>query len=114
MRLENDWLDKQGTDGMIDPTTTTNPFKGLSIANNSAVSASNYAYIDTTSMGINYWSTYPSYWYSCYPAKISMTLSEIEHVRRLCRKDKRLGAIMNRMAPHIEVTIDFPEGDKKE
>ena len=51
--------------------------------------------------------TYPWGYYTPH-AKITLTLSEVEHLRKCAKKDAKLKAALQKIAPHIEVVIDFP------
>lgn len=42
-----------------------------------------------------------------YEPKIRMTLTEIEHIRKLCKSDQRLKATMQKLTPYITVEVDF-------
>ena len=50
---------------------------------------------------------YPSYTYT-WPAKIRLTLSEVEHLRKLAKKDAALRETLEKFAPHIDIEVDFP------
>lgn len=56
-----------------------------------------------------HWHYYtPTYWWPYETkTKIRMTLSEIEHIRKLCKNDRKLRESMQKLAPHIEVEVDF-------
>lgn len=51
----------------------------------------------------------PTYWWPySVERKITLKLSEVEHIRKVCRKDAKLRETMNKLAPCIEVQVDFP------
>ena len=50
--------------------------------------------------------TWPTYLYGYQ--KITLTLSEVEHLRKCAKKDAKLKTALQKIAPHIEVVIDFP------
>lgn len=54
--------------------------------------------------------TYPwnGYSWTYGITKIRLTLSDVEHMRKCAAKDKKLKAALRKIAPHVEVEIDFP------
>src|SRR2546429_2115732 len=66
---------------------------------------SNVATTNTKGFWINdYW--YP-YWTYSYQPKIQLTLTEVEHLRKLAKEDKRLKETLNKFTPWIQVVVDF-------
>ena len=51
---------------------------------------------------------YSNYWPHTYERKISLTLSEVMHLRTVAANDKKLRKTLKKFAPHIEITVDFP------
>lgn len=45
-------------------------------------------------------------WYN-YPVRIVLKLSEVEHLRKICKNNAKLKEILNRFTPYIEVQVDF-------
>lgn len=76
-----------------------------------------------TSNNISYGGDFPSvngWWWAGYyypyitqyfghptPAKIRLTLSEVERLRAAAKKDKALKATLQKFTPHIEIEVDF-------
>lgn len=58
----------------------------------------------------NYWVQpiyqWPTTTYYTSP-KIRLTLSEVEHMRECAAKDKKLRAALQKIAPYVEVEVDF-------
>lgn len=91
-----DWL----SDGWTPPSTTN----GVTVARNDASSSTLY-------IGDKLW-VEPSQWHYSYtwptPAKIRLTLSEVLHLRTAAKKDKKLKETLQKIAPHVEIEVDFP------
>lgn len=52
--------------------------------------------------------TYYQPWTYMWPAKITLKLSEVEHLRKLAKSDAKLRGTLKKFAPFIEVEVDFP------
>lgn len=87
MYLNNNWLGDNETAGALTVGGTTD--------------ACNYQWWVTPTY------TWPSYYYTQHP-RIRLTLTEVEHLRKLCRSDRRLRETMEKVAPYIDVEVDFP------
>jgi len=79
--VAQNWLDGS-TGGEIHPNTTV-----------------------TNAMNCSYLTVWPN-WYS-YPVRIVLKLSEVEHLRKICKNNAKLKEILNRFTPYIEVQVDF-------
>ena len=73
------------------------------------------AWLDFTPSDVALWTvTYtlnPDYWpiyYNSGQIKISLTLSQVMHLRELALEDKKLRKVLKKFAPYIEVVVDFP------
>lgn len=88
--LATNWLDQTNTDER--PVATS---ADLTVANNAG-------YYSSWVSSSYCWPTY----YTKYE-KIRLTLSDVEHLRKCAREDKKLKAALQKIAPHIEVEVDF-------
>lgn len=66
---------------------------------------------------VDYWSGtyYPTYytpWAYHREPEITLTLTEVEHLRELAKGDKRLRKTLKKFAKFIAVEVDFPGGSK--
>lgn len=69
--------------------------------------------IDTTggTACANSYITYTYPWTTTYyttPTRIRLTLSDVEHLRKCAAKDAKLKKALRKIAPYIEVEVDFP------
>ena len=85
MALSDTWLSTQ------DNTMTTG---GLSF--------NNYG-----SSGWYYTEPYPWHWTRWKELTIELTMTEVEHLRDVVKKDKKLRKTLEKFTPHIKVRVDF-------
>ena len=85
MSLGTDWLDA---------TTTANVTTGALSDYNVNTFYSNYPYYQP--------------WAYTYKPEITLTLSEVEHLRKLAKGDRKLRKTLKKFAKYIAVEVDFP------
>lgn len=90
--LNTDWLDQTNTTERAD----------IEFVGNASVGGSSLACLTYTYP----WNGYG--WTSVREAKIRLTLSDVEHMRKVAASDVKLRAAFQKIAPHIEVVVDFP------
>ena len=58
-----------------------------------------------------YWNTWPQ-WTQYVPSRpIRLTLSEVDKLRAVAKKDKAVREILRKFTPQIDIEVDFPGGD---
>lgn len=62
-------------------------------------------WVNNPGNSINYWYT-P--WYQTYSPSVTLTLTEVEHLRKLAKKDSKLRKTLKKFTPYIAVEVDFP------
>lgn len=88
MALKDDWLERSCTSPF---NVTAGDYPGGSVSTDQ-------------SLWGRYW--YP--WPHSYKPQISLTLTEVEHLRKLAKSDKKLRKTLQKFTPYIEVRVDFP------
>lgn len=50
-------------------------------------------------------------WCACQTSKITLTLTEAMHLRKMAKADNKLRKTLRKLTPYIEVEVDFPDDD---
>ncbi len=98
--LTDTWLDD--TQPWVSTTTTGHTFE----LNTPTITYPDWTAPFTTSNYVTYW---PDYSYRTY-GKIQLKLSEVMYLRKCASEDKKLRKVLKKLAPYIEITVDFPGG----
>ena len=91
MSLTDDFFNTAGDAGLGVPTIANNHSGDWSVGSS-----------------VNWCYPYYQPWAYSYKPQITLALSEVEHLRKLAKGDKKLRKTLKKFAPYIAVEVDFP------